>query len=160
MQIIPITFTNQLYLQKSFTIIEFHNIPDYFSLKGLEHLLVSYVDSFGYSIDQLVYNFVSKEKMLSLNQQFLNHYTHTDIISFDYSKNKSLRAEFFISPWAISHSAKTHLQSTENETIRVVIHGVLHCLGYKDDTEANKLEMRKKEDEFIKMFHVKHKSHV
>ena len=118
------------------------------------------MDALGYSIDQLTYNFVSKKKLLEINQQFLQHHTHTDIISFDYSKNKSLRAEFFISLWAVSQSAKESSQTIENETIRVIIHGLLHCLGYNDDTEMNKNEMRALEDKFIETFHVKHKTHV
>ena len=122
--------------------------------------LNSYVDSYGYRIDQLSYNFVSKEKLLLLNQQFLNHNTHTDVITFDYSKNKSLKAEFFISLWAVSLSAKEFSQSYENEILRVVVHGILHCLGYKDDSKRNKQNMRELEDKFIEMFHVKQKKNV
>ena len=57
-------------------------------------------------------------------------------------------------------SAKEELQSTENEALRVIIHGILHCLGYKDANTEQKLKMRKLEDDFIKMFHVKQNSHV
>ena len=88
------------------------------------------MDTHDHCIDKLIYNFVSKEKMLELNKEFLNHDTNTDIISFDYSKNKTLRAEFFVSLWAIALSAEEFSQSIENETIRVMVHGVLHCLGY------------------------------
>lgn len=126
----------------------------------MSDLLDSYVRTYGYVIDQLTYNFVSKEKLLELNKQFLDHDTHTDIISFDYSSNKSIRAEFYISLWAVGLSAKELSQTIENETIRVIVHGILHCLGYKDDNEPNKSEMRALEDAFINMFHVKHKNHV
>ena len=119
-----------------------------------------YVDSWGYVIDRLVYNFVSKERLLEMNLQYLNHDTHTDIISFDYSQNKSLSAEFFISLWAVAHSAEEEAQSIENETLRVLIHGVLHCMGYKDDTKDKKTIMRQLEDKFIHLFHVKQKKHV
>lgn len=98
--------------------------------------------------------------MLELNQKFLSHDTDTDIITFDYTKNKSLSAEFFISLWAVGLSAKEELQSTENETLRVIIHGILHCLGHNDANTEQKLKMRKLEDDFIKMFHVKQNSHV
>ena len=98
--------------------------------------------------------------MLSLNQSYLNHDTHTDIISFDYSSRESLKAEFFISMWAVAHSAQTESQTIENETLRVLIHGVLHCMGYKDDTKDKKTIMRQLEDKFIHLFHVKRKKHV
>lgn len=135
-------------------------MPEFISPDVLNTSLNSYVDSYGYRIDQLSYNFVSKEKLLSLNQQFLNHNTHTDVITFDYSKNKSLKAEFFISLWAVSISAKEFSQNIENETLRAIAHGVLHCLGYKDDTKRNKHQMREHEDRFIEMFHVKQENNV
>ena len=141
-------------------IIIFNNIPDYISAEELRTAMESYVSTFGFSIDRLVYNFISKERMLELNQKFLSHDTDTDIITFDYTKNKSLSAEFFISLWAVGLSAKEELQSTENETLRVIIHGILHCLGHKDANTEQKLKMRKLEDDFIKMFHVKQNSHV
>ena len=135
-------------------------MPKFISKDVLNMSLNSYVESYGYRIDQLNYNFVSKERLLELNKKFLNHDTHTDIITFDYSKNKLLKAEFYISLWAVRLSAKELSQSTENETLRVIIHGVLHCLGYKDDTERNKYEMRILEDKFMEMFHVKQNKNV
>ena len=95
-----------------------------------------------------------------MNKKYLRHNTHTDIISFDYSKNNQLVAEFFISMWAVKKSAIELSQSIEKETLRVLSHGVLHCMGYNDKTEKDKLKMRKKEDQFIKMFHVKHNQNV
>ena len=135
-------------------------MPEFISKDVLNMSLNSYVESYGYRIDQLTYNFVSKERLLELNKKFLNHNTHTDIITFDYSKNKLLKAEFYISLWAVRLSAQELSQSTENETLRVIIHGVLHCLGYKDDTECNKYEMRVLEDKFMEMFHVKQNKNV
>ena len=118
------------------------------------------MDTHDHCIDKLIYNFVSKEKMLELNKEFLNHDTNTDIISFDYSKNKTLRAEFFVSLWAIELSAEEFSQSIENETIRVMVHGVLHCLGYTDSSDSDKKHMRRLEDQFLNMFHVKPQNHV
>ena len=62
--------------------------------------------------------------------------------------------------WAIKNSAKKSKQTTENETLRVIIHGVLHCMGYNDKTSEQAQIMRKKEEEFISLFHVKQNSHV
>ena len=78
--------------------------------------------SYGFSIDTLHYNFVSQEKMLEINKNYLKHNTHTDIISFDYSSGQSLKAEFFVSMWAVALSAEDESQTIENETLRVLIH--------------------------------------
>ena len=95
-----------------------------------------------------------------MNKKYLNHKTHTDIITFDYTSDNKLEAEFFVSYWAIKKSAKEYGQTTENETLRVIIHGALHCMGYNDETKAEIDNMRKMEDKFISMFHVKHNGYV
>ena len=126
----------------------------------LENALVDFVSCYDHSIDKLSFNFVSKEQLFKMNQKFLNHSNHTDIISFDYSQNNTLRAEFFISLWAVDVSSIEEGQTLENEVLRVVSHGVLHCIGFNDKNNQQKLEMRRNEDEFIDMFHVKHKRYV
>ena len=119
-----------------------------------------FIYKFGYSIDKLSYNFISREELLAMNQKFLNHNYHTDILSFDYTKKKRLRAEFFISMSAIEQYAKKNTQSTEKETLRVVSHGVLHCMGKNDGSNQQKVEMRRLEDKFIELFHVKLQNYV
>jgi len=126
----------------------------------LENTIIDLVVSIGYSIEKLSYNFVSKQDLLNLNKKFLNHDTNTDIITFDYSLNKALKAEIFISMWAVKTSALNQKQSIENETLRVISHGVLHCMGFKDKTAKQIKAIRQKEDEFIEMFHVKQKANV
>ena len=103
---------------------------------------------------------MSKEELLRINREFLNHNYHTDIISFDYTKSKIIEADFYLSMWAIKNSAKKERQSIEKETLRVIIHGVLHCMGHNDKTSEQVKIMRNKEEEFISLFHVKQNSHV
>ena len=95
-----------------------------------------------------------------MNKKYLNHKTHTDIITFNYTTDDKLEAEFFVSYRAIKKSAKEYGQTAENETLRVIIHGALHCMGYNDDNKAEIDNMRKMEDKFISMFHVKHNRYV
>ena len=95
-----------------------------------------------------------------MNKRYLNPNTHTDIITFNYSSDDKLEAEFFVSFWAINKSAKEHSQTVENETLRVIIHGALHCMGYNDDDKEEIDNMRKMEDTFISMFHVKNSRYV
>ena len=123
-------------------------------------MIREYISQFGFIIDKLVYNFVSQEELLEMNQKYLNHTTHTDIISFNYSSKESLRAEFFISLWAVERSAEEESQSVENECLRVIVHGILHCLGFNDASLQEKAKMRTLENNFIDMFHVKQKAHV
>lgn len=141
-------------------IIQFTNIPSFLNSQKVENALVEFSSLYGFSIDKLSYNFVSKETLLEMNRQYLKHDTHTDIISFDYTSDKSLTAEFFISMWAVAQSAEEEAQSTENETLRVISHGILHCMGKNDKNKAEQMEMRRLEEEFITLFHVKHKNHV
>ena len=126
----------------------------------IQDSLQAFVTDYGYSIDRLSYNFISKEAMLALNIKHLNHSTHTDIISFDYSSKRTLRAEFFVSPWAVSRSADEYSQSIVNEMLRVVAHGVLHCLGFNDKSDSDQILMRREEKKFVNMFHVKPTPHV
>ncbi|MCH1417277.1 MAG: rRNA maturation RNase YbeY [Flavobacteriaceae bacterium] len=147
-------------MHKINVIIIFNNLPDYIPPEEVRPVMESYVSTYGFSIDRLVFNFISKDRLLELNQKYLNHDTDTDIITFDYSKNKTLSAEIFISLWAVGLSAQEERQSIENETLRVLVHGILHCLGKKDASNGQKSEMRGLEDDFIKMFHVKQNSHV
>ncbi|MAC62926.1 MAG: rRNA maturation RNase YbeY [Flavobacteriaceae bacterium] len=141
-------------------IIKFNNIPNLFDLELLNNSIYSYVKSYGYSLKKAFYNFVSKEELLRINREFLNHNYHTDIISFDYTNSKIIEADFYLSMWAIKNSAKKAKQTIENETLRVIIHGVLHCMGYNDKTSEQLQIMRNKEEEFISLFHVKQNSHV
>jgi rRNA maturation RNase YbeY len=141
-------------------IIDFINIPDSLNQRVLENTIIDLVGSIGYSIEKLSYNFVSKQDLLKLNKKFLKHNTNTDVITFDYSSNKALKAEIFISMWAVEISAVELEQSIENETLRVISHGVLHCMGFKDKTANQIKTIREKEDEFIEMFHVKQKGNV
>ena len=129
-------------------------------MKLIQDALQVFVLDHGFSIDKLLYNFISKDEMLELNIKHLNHSTHTDIISFDYTLKRALRAEFFVSAWAVSWSAAENSQTIENDMLRVLSHGVLHCMGFNDKCDSDKSLMRLEENKFIKMFHVKPTSHV
>jgi probable rRNA maturation factor len=97
--------------------------------------------------------FCSDEHLLGVNQQFLNHNTYTDIITFDYSKEDAkmpISGDIFISVERVEENAKRFGKTKENEMHRVLIHGTLHLLGYKDKTKATKAEMTKQEDLCLK----------
>jgi rRNA maturation RNase YbeY len=105
---------------------------------------------------EINYVFCDDDYLLELNQQYLQHDTLTDIISFDYSLGNELSGDIFISVERVRENAEIFNQSFENELLRVVSHGVLHYCGYKDKSEADEQLMRQKENEKIAMFHVEH----
>lgn len=109
------------------------------------------ISSEGFKEDEIAYVFCNDAYLHKLNVEFLKHDTFTDIISFDYSVGKILQGDIFISIERIEENAKDFNVSFLNELHRVIIHGVLHYCGYKDKNEADKLEMRSKEDFYLKL---------
>lgn len=96
---------------------------------------------------ELNYIFCSDSYLLELNQDFLNHDTLTDIITFDNSSpGNALEGEIYISIDRVKENAKALNVSFDEELHRVIIHGVLHLLGYHDKKPAEKAIMRKKEE--------------
>ena len=104
---------------------------------------------------EINYIFCDDDYLVEINQQHLNHDTLTDIISFDYSLGNEIHGDIYISIERVRENAEEFKVSFEEELKRVMIHGVLHYCGYKDKSESDELLMRSKEDEKIKLFHVK-----
>ena len=100
------------------------------------------------------YIFCDDEYLLEINQQYLDHDTLTDIISFDYCVGNELHGDIFISVERVRENALDFDVKLEEELLRVMAHGVLHYCGYKDKSEEDEKLMRQKEEEKIKLFHV------
>ena len=100
------------------------------------------------------YVFCDDDYLLDLNQQYLDHDTLTDIISFDYSVGNELHGDIFISIDRVRENALEFGVLFEDELLRVMAHGVLHYCGYKDKSESDEVVMREKENEKMQMFHV------
>ena len=107
------------------------------------------------SVDSLVFAFFSDEDLKALNTKYLSHDYYTDVISFDESKNNSLNGNIAISVERVADNASKYSVSFEEELRRVMIHGVLHFMGYNDSNESEITAIRKKEDYALSMFHVK-----
>jgi rRNA maturation RNase YbeY len=105
---------------------------------------------------EINYIFCDDEYLLNLNEQYLDHDTLTDIISFDYSIGNEIHGDIFISTERVIENAVDFKVTFEEELQRVLVHGVLHYCGYKDKSENDEQLMRNKEDEKMKMFHVEH----
>lgn len=121
--------------------------------------LVSWVDfaikNEGYSTGNITYVFCSDEYLLNMNKQFLNHDYYTDIITFDYVKDDIASGDLFISYDRIKDNARSFDVSCETELLRVMIHGVLHLIGYDDLTDEDEAEIHKMEDFYIDVYNSK-----
>ena len=108
------------------------------------------IEAEGFVLDELTFIFCSDAYLLKINQQYLDHDTYTDIITFDNSTEKQeITGDIFISIDRIRENAGKFGQSVVDELHRVIIHGVLHLLGYKDKTPNDNKNMTQKEDEYL-----------
>lgn len=114
------------------------------------------------TIKDINFIFCSDSFLLTLNEQYLNHQTLTDIITFDESSKDTIAGEVYISIDRVAENAHKYKSEFLVEVRRVMIHGVLHLCGYSDKRQSDKMLMRKKEDGYLslwqKLFHVKRSS--
>lgn len=123
-----------------------------FTLKNQKKLVKwigDVISSEGFQDGEINYIFCDDSYLNKINQEFLNHDTFTDIISFDYTLGKEVGGDIFISIERVLENAEKFNEVFETELHRVMIHGILHFMGYKDKTKKDKTLMRTKEDEKI-----------
>jgi probable rRNA maturation factor len=103
---------------------------------------------------EINYIFCDDEYLIDINQQYLDHDTLTDIISFDYSVGNELHGDIYISTERVAENAVDYGVSFDDELKRVLVHGILHYCGYKDKTDTDAAIMRDKEEQKMLLFHV------
>ncbi|PKB42652.1 rRNA maturation RNase YbeY [Cellulophaga sp. RHA19] len=107
-------------------------------------------------VGDINYIFCDDAYLLNINQQYLDHDTYTDIITFDYTDGKVISSDIYISVERVKENAVDFKVDFDVEMLRVMAHGVLHLAGYKDKSTEEAALMRSKEEEKIKLFHVEH----
>lgn len=112
--------------------------------------IVATIHAEGYQLEELNFILCSDEYLLTLNKQYLNHDTYTDVITFDNSEAlKTIAGDIFISIERIQENAKQFKGTVAEELCRVMVHGTLHLLGYKDKGKEAKQLMTQKEDFYL-----------
>ncbi len=97
--------------------------------------------------------FCSDEYLLQINKKHLKHNFLTDIITFDFSEKKDqIEGDLYISVDRVKENAKKYGDTFKTETIRVVLHGLLHLIGYKDKSEKEKKRMRVLENKYVSLY--------
>ena len=110
------------------------------------------MDSENYKIGTVNVIFCDDDYLLEINKKHLDHDYFTDIITFDYSDVEELNGDIFISIERIADNSFDYETTFDIELARVIIHGFLHMCGYKDKTENEEQQMRKKEDECLVLY--------
>ena len=121
-----------------------------FSLQNVDSIknwLSNIIKDYEYSLGELNYIFCSDQYLHSLNKQYLNHDTLTDIITFDNSdQDRVINSDIFISIERVKDNALTYSKNFQSELQRVLVHGLLHLFGFEDKTKRGKEDMRKNEE--------------
>lgn len=103
----------------------------------------------GKQLGELSYVFCDDNFLHTINVEFLNHNTLTDVISFDYTLGDVVGGEIYISTERVADNAKDLEHSFRDELDRVIIHGLLHFCGYSDKSDLDKKKMRELEDFYL-----------
>ncbi len=133
--------------------IDFHTEDIDFQISdeaSLKDWIQDTIEKEGGQLSFLNYIFCSDPYLHKINVEYLQHDTYTDIITFPYREDK-IESDIFISVDRIRENAEKYEVPFEEELFRVIIHGVLHLLGFGDKTEEEKLKMRAKENEYIQL---------
>lgn len=93
--------------------------------------------------------FCSDPYLLEINRKYLGHDYYTDIITFDYSEDDTISGDLFISVDTVRSNAEYYSADFKDELDRVIVHGVLHLIGYDDHTDEQTAEMRARENHYL-----------
>ncbi|CAM1334353.1 rRNA maturation RNase YbeY [Tenacibaculum aestuariivivum] len=128
------------------------NYETAFKLKNEENTskwIQNCIEKETFELGEINYIFCDDAYLHEMNIEFLKHDTLTDIISFDYTLGKLVGGDIFISIERVKENAKEYKVLFENELHRVIIHGILHYMKYKDKTDEEKKIMRNKENDCL-----------
>ncbi len=109
-------------------------------------------NNFKKNLGDVNYLFTNDTQILEINRKYLNHDYYTDIITFSYSTENIISADIVISIDTVRSNANSFGQEFEIELRRVIIHGILHALGFEDKTEEQKKSMTELENWALNLY--------
>ncbi len=121
----------------------------YRNFNSLKGWLNSIIENHKLKTGEITIVFASDEYLLSLNREFLNHDYYTDVLTFNYSALPEISGDILISIERVKDNAKQYKKKYYQELDRVILHGILHLLGYEDSSAKTLQEMRKTEDTYL-----------
>ena len=132
--------------------VTFHTEDIFFDLSQKQkhrHWISTWIESHEFICGNLSFIYTSNNNLRDINRRFLNHNYFTDVITFDYREGKILSGDIFISVDQVRENAVSYKTKAEDELRRVMIHGVIHLQGYRDETEEERETMHKMENEAL-----------
>ncbi|MCC7301024.1 MAG: rRNA maturation RNase YbeY [Bacteroidia bacterium] len=117
---------------------------------GIKKRLLALVKKHRRKTGEVNYIFCSDEYLFELNKAYLNHNTYTDIITFEYSTDQEILSDIYISVDRVKDNARKFNVPFGTEMQRVIVHGMLHLLGYKDKKPSEIKRIRKAEEEWLR----------
>jgi rRNA maturation RNase YbeY len=134
--------------------VSFHSEQTDFSVSNESQIadwLNSVCQKEGKSLSEISIILCSDEYLLDVNQKHLDHDCYTDVITFDYTENSAVSGDIFISIDRVEDNARSLGISVLDELHRIMIHGLLHLLGYSDKTKGARQDMTAKEDFYLSL---------
>lgn len=135
--------------------VRFHSLQIKFNLKSKnlhKSWIKSCIEAQGRRRGDINFIFTSNLSLREMNREYLNHDYFTDVITFDYSEGDLISGDVFISIDQVRINAGIYEAEIDEELRRVMIHGVLHLLGFEDSTEGEKAQMRKMENDALHLW--------
>lgn len=133
--------------------IFFEETPEFdFTNLKIEQNIEKLAESENRTLGDISYILCSDNYLLEINRQYLNHDYFTDVITFDYSEDNVISGDIFISVDTVADNAKEYNVTFEKELERVMVHGVLHLVGYNDKSDSEVKQMRAKENQYLSLF--------
>ena len=135
--------------------VSYYFVDTQFKLKDktrIKKWLKLVAESEVYVLGDISVIFCSDNYILDINQKYLQHDYFTDIITFDYSEGTKISGDLFISVDSVRENSIEYGTDFEDELHRVIVHGVLHLIGYDDHTDSQTMVMRSKEDYYLSLY--------
>ncbi len=118
----------------------------------LTNWITKCVEDHEFILGEINYIFSDDEYVLDINKQYLSHDYYTDIITFDYTEDNVISGDLFISIDRVKDNAKEFSKPYFEELLRVLIHGILHLVGFDDKDPKNKIKMTEMENKYISLY--------